>query len=322
MATNDYSSRSKKELDFGDEPHKHNFDTATPIQAVPQKEHAVKEKKGTDATEIENHAENIAKDIDALLTIKLIAIIVSIIFFFLMAVFSTYFYIFIILILVAIVASISLTSKAEAKFRVAINDLYHRFGVQRQPAGNPNPTIDFYEKIFRFSEKISDCKFAQEGKTIITVEDREISACHLDIAKYTYSRHGIIKQPIFACEYYQSNMSNPYADGVFMINNGTMPAVCPPLYYDAKYRFFFLYDNLRNCDIGRITHLADQLTEYLKGIPFMLFYDDGGIHLFIREYNEGNFSINFYDFSVKLKIQRIAKSFARRIQIAEILVSA
>ena len=112
-------------------------------------------------------------------------------------------------------------------------------------------------------------------------------------------------------------MPKPYADGV-LVCKGTMPVIEPNKYYDAKYRFYAINNNMPNSDFGHITHIVDRLSENYKE-DFALYFENGKVHLFINTNTMSFFDFGFWNFSVKDKLKRDVPRLAMRVKIAGIL---
>ena len=112
-------------------------------------------------------------------------------------------------------------------------------------------------------------------------------------------------------------MPKPYADGV-LVCKGTMPVIEPNQYYDAKYRFYAINNNMPNSDFGHITHIVDRLSENLQQ-DFALYFKDGQAHLIVNTNTLLFFDFGFWDFSVKDKLKRDVPRLAMRVKIAGIL---
>jgi hypothetical protein len=172
--------------------------------------------------------------------------------------------------------------------------------------------------IFRFQEySAQECGYYREDLTVIKTGDATIQVSELHVSYTSGSGKHAHITPLFSGEYYTFAMPKPYADGV-LVCKGTMPVIEPNQYYDAKYRFYAINNNMPNSDFGHITHIVDRLSENLQQ-DFALYFKDGQAHLIVNTNTLLFFDFGFWDFSVKDKLKRDVPRLAMRVKIAGIL---
>jgi len=176
--------------------------------------------------------------------------------------------------------------------------------------------LPIYKRIFCFNQRpVESCEYNSTSKTAVTIDGSVVYSANLNV--YFVTRHGRNSQlhNVLDCEYHDYIMPAPYANGV-LVCKGPMLVIKHPLYEDGKYRFYYFNDEKTDSDLDRITRLMDRLSEKLPEQNFALFYDSGMLHLIVTDPNakKGGIFEN-----TKESINTKAQLFARRIKIAKIL---
>ena len=265
---------------------------------------------------VEKLSQQYEKEISNLVTVKIIWLlaIVGVI----IAGFYNYDYIFL-FIVVTIVGCLITSCVSQNKYAEIIKDLVKSFKVIDSYS---HQVKDDREKvcsdIFRFQEySAQECGYYREDLTVIKTGDATIQVSELHVSYTSGSGKHAHITPLFSGEYYTFAMPKPYADGV-LVCKGTMPVIEPNQYYDAKYRFYAINNNMPNSDFGHITHIVDRLSENFQQ-DFALYFKDGQAHLIVNTNTLLFFDFGFWDFSVKDKLKRDVPRLAMRVKIAGIL---
>ena len=222
-------------------------------------------------------------------------------------------------VVVATVVCVIISSVSQRKYAEIIKELIKDFKVIDSYT---HVVGDMYQKvcanIFSFQKfNASECDYYREDLTVINTGGGKTHVAELRVSYTTGSGKNSHTDILFTGEYYTFAMPKPYADGV-LVCKGIMPVVETNQYYDCKYRFYAINQNMPNSDFGHITHIVDRLSENYKD-DFALYFEGGCVHLLIKTTDITFFDFGFFDFSVKEKLKRDVPRLALRVKIAEIL---
>ena len=346
MAKNDYSRRSSKEVFWGDDNTNKNSSKSDELDELFRESERIPEDDAGDIDEnigdnlvddeavavnkytprhqsdtqydinIEQFSQQYEEQISKLIKTKIIVLIAIIG----IVIAGIYHWDFTVLyVIVAILGGVIMGCVSQSRYAEIIKELVKNFKVIDSYS---HQMKDMYQNVcthvFSFQKfSAPECDYYREDLTVIKTGDATVNVAELRVSHTTGSGKHAHTDILFTGEYYTFVMPKPYADGV-LVCKGMMPVIETNQYYDSKYRFYAINQNMPNSDFGHITHIVDRLSENFQE-DFALYFEGGYVNLLFKTSDIRFFDFGFFDFSVKNKLKRDVPRLALRVKIAEIL---
>lgn len=310
MATNDYTSRSKKDVSIQQLEHPRPTSTIVSPQYT----------TNTLQLDIDDCIKKYRAEIKKITILKPIALYVgaSIVFLALCIFIPSP------IVLILEIMSCTLTNLYfKYKYQKLVENIGKNMGIIKSYNKKTN-IHNVWKKIMYFPGYVGECK--NEDETKIEIDDCVVSASKFKINTHIASRRTI--KDLYYGDYFVATQNDKsLGEKIMLVHGGNENMWRIKYAFDCKgFKIFANSEsNIDNADMERIYAIGEKILQSMLGNTnnnFILYFENRIIYCIIQTKNVDRFNLNTFNFSIEKKLRRDLNELNYRIKIAEILASA